>query len=153
MTKENKTKTLKVLKKVGYFILSGFVALIIIGIIATIFDSSSSDKTVVSTPEEKAEVKVDMIKEIKKVENEFQDTIKSNDGLLMTREEYKKIFLRGCVDEGGNKAFCSCAFNYIDDEVGTKRFQDESMLMVTTGMSDEFADVMVNSTFECIDLY
>ena len=93
MTKENKTKTLKVLKKVGYFILSGFVALIIIGIIVTIFDSSSSDKTEVSTPEEKAEVKIDMIKELKKVENEFQDTIKSNGGLIMTREEYKKIFL------------------------------------------------------------
>ena len=47
MTKENKTKTLKVLKKVGYFILSGFVALIIIGIIATIFESSSVIKELI----------------------------------------------------------------------------------------------------------
>jgi len=67
--------------------------------------------------------------------------------------DVKELFMDGCMEEApGEYAYCSCAYNYIIDNVGKDGFIELSIEMVSgEAMSDESTEFLADAVMYCID--
>lgn len=64
---------------------------------------------------------------------------------------YKEGYMEGCMSEGGNKQYCRCTLDYIDESISNKEFY-----AISDRISEDdsyYPEIMKEAVFECIDLF
>lgn len=119
---------------------------ILVGVGATLFVmlmlflifSNSTTIEEKQNPVKKSEQKV--VKEMIKQESEKQ------------KINLEQTFVNGCVEAGGNNAYCSCVYNNLINKTGKEGFMDLVQKFTNGNITDEQANLMVESTNNCIHL-
>lgn len=72
----------------------------------------------------------------------------TSDGVLNT---FGENFVVGCIDEGGNTEFCTCAYNYLDENMTDAEMLELSI--ETLQDEDYISDEMIEAVKACLHLY
>ena len=120
-----KNKTLKIALIILAFILGATITALLM--------QTPAEKTPVELPETFKEKLIDRADEI-------------------PSSTLKDAFMGGCMEEGADRSYCLCAYNYLMKEMGQEKFIEASFKYYETDvMSPEFENTMVDAVYYCLD--
>jgi len=138
--KKNNKKNNKTLTSILIIIMTFFIISVMAGLFSDSETSNYVDKKIKQNT--KQETKNDISNELKK------DLPNKQAGINEIRETY----IKGCVDEGANRSYCACTYDYLLNDLGEEKFTEEVIDLYIYG---EFSDLLLNSSsnavVECID--
>ena len=81
--------------------------------------------------------------------NSARDRAEDNISSVLTNYEMEEAFVDSCMEEGANRSYCTCAYDYIDSKL-TDRELVQLALDVVDG---DIPDIMIDAVIECLDLF